>query len=40
MKQSVRDDVVLLKEEPLLPNDIKVLGYVLDLKTGLLEQVE
>lgn len=40
MEQSVRDDIALLKAEPLLADDINVLGYVLDLETGLLSEVK
>jgi hypothetical protein len=39
-EQSVRDDITFLNAEPLLSDDIKVLGYLLDIKTGLLKEVK
>jgi hypothetical protein len=38
--ESVREDVVLLKAWPFLAKDTKVLGYNLDVKTGLLTEVK
>jgi len=39
IEQSVRDDIALLKAEPLLSDEINVIGYVLNLENGLLEEV-
>jgi carbonic anhydrase len=39
MEGSVIEDIKLLKTSPLLPADIEVLGYILDLETGLLREV-
>jgi len=38
--ESVREDVALLKAWPFLGKDTKVLGYNLDVKTGLLTEVK
>jgi len=40
LEGSVVEDIKLLKTSPLLPADIEVLGYVLDLETGLLKEVK
>jgi carbonic anhydrase len=40
MEGSVLEDMTLLKTSPLLPADLEVLGYVLDLETGLLREVK
>jgi len=37
---SVIEDIRVLKSTPLLPADMEVLGYVLDLETGLLREVK
>ena len=39
MDGSVVEDVKLLKTSPLLPADMEVYGFVLDLETGLLREV-
>ena len=38
--QSIKDDVALLKAWPFLGKDTKVLGFNLDVKTGLLTVVK
>jgi hypothetical protein len=38
--ESVREDVALLKAWPFLGQNTKVLGYSLDVKTGLLTEVK
>jgi carbonic anhydrase len=38
--ESVREDVALLKAWPFLGKNTKVLGYNLDVKTGLLTEVK
>ena len=40
MEGSVVEDIKLLKSTPLLPADMEVFGYVLDLETGLLREVK
>jgi carbonic anhydrase len=40
MEGSVLEDMTLLKTSSLLPADLEVLGYVLDLETGLLREVK
>jgi carbonic anhydrase len=40
MEGSVLEDIKVLKSTPLLPADMEVLGYVLDLETGLLREVK
>lgn len=40
LEGSVVEDMKLLKNSPLLPADLEVLGYVLDLETGLLREVK
>ena len=40
LEGSVIEDIKVLKSTPLLPADIEVLGYVLDLETGLLREVK
>ncbi|KAH8651530.1 carbonic anhydrase [Tricladium varicosporioides] len=39
LKGSVVEDMKLLKESPYLSKDLKVVGYVYDIKTGKLEEV-
>lgn len=38
LRQSVLDDVQLLKKSPLVLN-VPISGYIYDVKTGLIEQV-
>jgi hypothetical protein len=40
MEGSVLEDIKLLKSAPLLSDEIEVLGFVLDLETGLLSEVK
>lgn len=37
--QSVKESVSLLKRHPLIPKDVVVRGFVMDIKTGKLEEV-
>jgi carbonic anhydrase len=39
LEQSVRDDVELIRNSPLIPNDITVTGVVYDVKTGKIHEV-
>jgi carbonic anhydrase len=39
LKQSVRDDVELIRTSPLLLPDITVSGFIYDVRTGRLEQI-
>jgi len=39
-KQSVIDDVVRIRTHPLVPKSIPIYGYVYDVKSGRLEEVE
>jgi carbonic anhydrase len=39
VEQSVRDDVELIRSSPLIPNDIKVSGFIYDVKDGKISQV-
>ena len=39
LEQSVRDDVQFLKDSPLIPDDISVRGFVYDVKTGKITEV-
>jgi hypothetical protein len=39
VEAATRDDVEFLKISPLLPKDVKVAGFVLDLETGKAKQV-
>jgi carbonic anhydrase len=39
LEQSVRDDVQFLKDSPLIPDDISVRGFVYDVKTGKVTEV-
>lgn len=34
LEQSVRDDVALLKESPLIPNSIEISGFIYDVHSG------
>ena len=38
--QSVKDDVMRIKQHPLVPPDMPVYGYLYDCKTGKLQEVE
>ncbi len=40
VEQSVKDSVRLLREHPLIPDDITVTGYIIDTVTGELTSVE
>jgi carbonic anhydrase len=40
LEQSVRDDVAAIKASPLIPDNITVYGFVYDVHTGKLAQVE
>lgn len=40
LEQSVREDVSLMRRWPFLPAGAPVLGYVYDIQTGTLGQVE
>lgn len=40
LEQSVRDDVELIRSSPLIPNDIRVTGFIYDVKTGRIHEVE
>jgi carbonic anhydrase len=37
--ESVRQDVALVKQAPFLKKDLYVVGYVLDVDSGLLREV-
>jgi carbonic anhydrase len=39
LEQSVRDDVTIIRESPLLPNDIPVSGAIYDVTSGAVEVV-
>ncbi len=39
LDQSVRDDVATLRASPLIPQDIAILGFVYDVRTGRLREV-
>ena len=40
LAQSVRDDVARLRASPLIPREVPITGYVYDVKTGRIEEVE
>lgn len=40
LEQSVRDDVAAIKASPLIPKNIPVYGFIYDVHTGKLAQVE
>jgi carbonic anhydrase len=40
LEESVRADVQFLRESPLIPDDITVRGFVYDVKTGAVSEVE
>jgi carbonic anhydrase len=37
--QSVREDVATIRENPFLPADVQVSGWIYDVRTGLLSGV-
>jgi carbonic anhydrase len=39
LEQSVRDDVEIIRNSPLIPNEIPVTGFVYDVKTGKIHEV-
>ena len=39
LKKSVREDMLLLKRSPLIPNDVVISGAVYDVDTGWIQQV-
>jgi carbonic anhydrase len=39
VEQSVRDDVAIIKDSPLIPDDVPVTGFVYDVKSGKIQQV-
>jgi carbonic anhydrase len=40
LDQSVRDDIQFLKDSPLIPEDVSIRGFVYDVKTGRVREVE
>ncbi len=38
--QSVKDDVKRLRDHPLTPKDVSVSGFIYDIETGLLNEVD
>lgn len=40
LEQSVRDDVELIRSSPLIPDSIDVTGFIYDVKTGKIHQVD
>jgi len=40
LEQSVREDVLRIRESPFIPDHIPVSGFVYDVRTGRLEEVE
>lgn len=40
VEQSVGESVQLLKKHPLIPEDVVIRGFVMDIETGKLEEVE
>lgn len=39
LEESVRDDVARIRENPFIPEDIIVSGWIYDVKTGQLQEV-
>jgi carbonic anhydrase len=39
LEQSVKDDVALLRDSPLIRREMNVRGYIYDIKSGKLEEV-
>jgi carbonic anhydrase len=40
LEQSVRDDMAILKSSPLLRPETEISGFIFDVKTGRLQQVD
>lgn len=40
LEQSVRDDIAVYNQSPLVRHDIPVRGFIYDVKTGKLNEVE
>ncbi len=40
LEQSVRDDIAVIRDSPFIPNEIPVTGFVYDVKTGKIHDVE
>lgn len=40
LEQSVREDVELIRSSPLIPNDVKVTGFIYDVKDGSISRVD
>lgn len=40
LQQSVRDDIAYLRSSPLIPQSIEIRGFIYDVKTGKLQEVE
>lgn len=40
VEQSVREDVALIRSSPFIPEEIPVTGFVYDVKTGKIQEVE
>ena len=40
LEQSVRDDVNLIRNSPLIPSDVNVHGFIYDVKSGKLNEVD
>lgn len=40
LEESVREDVATIRSSPLIPNDIPVTGFVYDVRTGKLREVQ
>jgi len=40
LEQSVRDDIQFLEESPLIPDNVSIRGFVYDVKTGRVREVE
>ncbi len=39
LEQSVKDDVAFLKASPLIPDDVSIRGFVYDVRTGTLREI-
>jgi carbonic anhydrase len=40
LDESVRNDIRFLKDSPLIPDDVSIRGFVYDVKTGKVREVE
>jgi carbonic anhydrase len=40
LDQSVRDDIRFLRDSPLIPDDVSIRGFVYDVKTGRVREVD